>query len=53
MPATTAASASFVEVKRSQPAAACVIEVVLQGLTLRLTGEPAQQVLSRVLERLA
>lgn len=40
----------FVEVTRSQPAAA-VIEVVVQGLTLRLTGEPAQQVLSRVLER--
>lgn len=52
-PGATAVSASFVEVKRSQPAAACVIEVVVQGVTLRLTGEPAQQVLTRVLERLA
>lgn len=47
------AAPPFVEVTRSQPAAACVIEVVVQGVTLRLTGEPAQQVLSRVLERLA
>ncbi|HEV6967995.1 IS66 family insertion sequence element accessory protein TnpA [Roseateles sp.] len=52
-PGAAAAPASFVEVKRPQPAAACVIEVVVQGVTLRLTGEPAQQLLSRVLERLA
>ncbi len=52
-PAPGETAASFVEVKRSQPAAACGIEVVVQGLTLRLTGEPAQQVLTRVLERLA
>ncbi|HEY9110007.1 MAG TPA: hypothetical protein VIN58_25295, partial [Roseateles sp.] len=52
-PGAAAASASFVEVKRLQPAQASVIEVVVQGLTLRLTGDPAQQVLSRVLERLA
>jgi len=52
-PGAAAASASFVEVKMSQAAATSVIEVVVQGVTLRLTGESAQQVLSRVLERLA
>lgn len=52
-PRAAAASAPFVEVTRSQPAAASVIEIVFQGLTLRLTGDPADQVLSRVLERLA
>ncbi|MGQ3054189.1 MAG: IS66 family insertion sequence element accessory protein TnpA [Roseateles sp.] len=49
----TASSPPFVEVTRSHLMPASAIEVVLQGLTLRLTGEPAQQVLSRVLERLA
>jgi hypothetical protein len=52
-PGAAAASPPFVEVTRSQAAAPSTIEVVVQGLTLRLTGEPAQQLLSRVLERLA
>jgi hypothetical protein len=52
-PRSAAASAPFVEVTRSEPAAHSVIEVILRGLTLRLTGDPASQVLSRVLERLA
>lgn len=50
-PGAMAASPPFVEVTRSQPMPASVIEVVLQCVTLRLTGEPAQQVLARVLDK--
>lgn len=52
-PAATAAPVSFVAVTRGQPAAGATVEIVAQGLTLRLCGEAAQQVLARVLERLA
>ncbi|WP_334166176.1 IS66 family insertion sequence element accessory protein TnpA [Tepidimonas sp.] len=52
--AQQSATPSFVAItKPAAPAETGTVEVVLQGMTMRLGGAAAERVLSRVLERLA
>jgi hypothetical protein len=52
-PAQTAAPAFVAITKQAAPADPGMVEVVVQGMTMRLGGAAAERVLSRVLERLA
>lgn len=52
-PAQTAAPSFVAITTPAAPAEAGTVEVVLQGVTMRLGGAAAERVLSRVLERLA
>jgi hypothetical protein len=45
--------AAFVPVSASQPAVAALLEITLDGMTLRLNGEAAERVLAGVMARLA
>jgi hypothetical protein len=48
---TAAKPAAFLPVAPSRPAAA-VVEIALEGMTLRLSGEAAERVIERVMVRL-
>jgi hypothetical protein len=50
---TGSPSPAFVAVTPPPAAAAAVIEVALDGMTMRLCGSAAERVLARVIERLA
>jgi hypothetical protein len=45
--------AAFVPVSTSRPGAAALVEITLEGMTLRLSGEAAERVLAGVVARLA
>ena len=45
--------AAFVPVSTPWPCAAALVEIVLEGMTLRLSGEAAERVLAGVMARLA
>lgn len=46
-------SAAFVPVSNARPEVAALVEVELEGMTLRLSGEAAERVLAGVMVRLA
>lgn len=46
-------AAAFVPVTSSRPSAAALVEVVLEGMTLRLNGEAAERVVAGVMARLS
>lgn len=49
----SAALAAFVPVSNARPEVAALVEVALEGMTLRLSGEAAERVLAGVMVRLA
>ena len=50
---TPSRSAAFVPVSTPRPEGAAVVEIALQGMTLRLSGQAAERVLAGVMARLA
>jgi hypothetical protein len=50
---TPSQQAAFVPVSTARPDVAVLVEVALQGITLRLSGDAAERVLAGVLARLA
>ena len=46
-------SGAFVAVSAPRPAVAALVEIALQGMTLRLSGEAAERILASVMTRLA
>ena len=50
---TTAASPAFVAVAAPAADATAAVEIVVEGMTMRLRGAAAERVLARVLDRLA
>ena len=50
---TPSRSAAFVPVSTPQSAGAALVEIALEGMTLRLSGEAAERVLAGVMARLS
>ena len=50
---TPSQSAAFVPVSTRRPEVAALVEIALEGMTLRLNGEAAERVLDSVMARLA
>ena len=50
---TPSRSAAFVPVSTPRPEAAALVEIALEGMTLRLSGEAAERVLAGVMARFA
>ena len=50
---TPSQSAAFVPVSTPRPEVAALVEIALEGMTLRLNGEAAERVLGSVMARLA
>nr|WP_015586010.1 hypothetical protein [Comamonas sp. 7D-2]AGJ70660.1 hypothetical protein [Comamonas sp. 7D-2] len=50
---TPSRSAAFVPVSTPRPEVAALVEIALEGMTLRLNGEAAERVLAGVMARLA
>lgn len=50
---TPSQAAAFVPLSRPRPGVAALVEIALEGMTLRLNGEAAERVLAGVMARLA